>query len=334
MRPKNFLLSRFSLKNCIALLILNLLCACGPTNFEKLQKVEPSLYGKDDYQSFLALEYYDFSKRLRLSKDLQTSEFFAQKGLEISSGKTFIPENPIKWKSDKLQLEESVLTQKRLERVLFWPGLKEALPIQLAHLSYLYDCWVAKESQKIFREAEDTKCHSTYLKLISEIEDYIANSATKKQPVKIQTKVPEFVRFEIFFEEGSNNINDSATKEIFRILKYLNTVFENYNIYLIGNGDSAEKNLINETLASNRARAVKNYLTKNGILSSTISISSEGENFPDIITVDNSNLFFSRSVGVYVIRGEGDIPSYPMPLLQNLYYRQEVKDAREQRGFE
>lgn len=308
------------------------LFSCAPSDFEILSSKELSLRNQGNYESYLALEYLDFARRLNLADDKKSADYFAQKGVRIAIGEPFIPENPLAWKADKMQIEELILTQRRLEQLLDQGILIEKLPIQLAHLSYLYDCWVAKESQPLFRESEPTKCHSTYSTLINEIENY-AKKLNKKNPTKTINKDPEFTRFEVSFDERAYNINEKAGEELFRILKYLNTIRENYTIYLIGNGDSAAKTPDNQEIAMNRTKEVMNHLVKNGVPNISIKPNNEGENFPDIISLGSSYLFNNRTVGVYIIRAEGEIPSYPMPLLQNLLYRQQVKEAQAERGI-
>lgn len=312
--------------------LISLAFSCSQSNFEILNSQEYTLRNQGDYQSYLALEYLEFARRLKLAEDEKTAEYFSEKGLAISSGEQFIPENPLNWNSDQMQLEELTITQKRLEALLEWTELAQKLPIQLAHLSYLYDCWVSKESQADFRESGDTSCRYTYGALLKEIENY-ANNFNKKKSIKPIIKAPEFTRFEITFEEESFDLNDQANREIIRVIKYINSIRENYLVYLAGNGDNAAKSLKNTTLATNRIKAVKNYLAKNGIPEEVINLDNQGESYPDTISIDSNQFFNSRSVGLYVIRGEGKIPSYPMPLLQNLFYRQQIKDAQVERGF-
>ena len=72
---------------------LLLLCSCEKIIYQQiLANREQDLKSRGGYESYLSLEYLDFSRRLTMVKDLDASEYFAKKGLDIMSGKTFIAE--------------------------------------------------------------------------------------------------------------------------------------------------------------------------------------------------------------------------------------------------
>jgi outer membrane protein OmpA-like peptidoglycan-associated protein len=313
---------------------LTLLASCTPTSvlLNELATYERSLKTRGNYESFLALEYLVFARNLASIEDFDTSEYFAQKGLDLRNNRDVVPENPIKWEADPQQMEEMVLMQKRLELVLLVPHMKFHLPIQLAHLTYLYDCWITRESKAVFRADELAKCRTRFYKLMDEVEYYIDDLRRDKNP-KVEISAPEFEKFEIFFDLNSVKFNDKANKEMLDVLKYIGSLMGDYRILVIGNADRTGLKLYNQALAFKRAEVTRNYLIKSGIHADFVTARSAGESFPDIVTLDGVQKQLNRSVGIYILKGFGSFTSYPLPLVENIIYRNEIRKARETRGL-
>jgi len=312
---------------------LFLLCSCEKIIYQQvLANREQDLKSRGGYESYLSLEYLDFSRRLSVVNDLEASEYFAIKGLDIMSGKTFIAEDPIFWKADKSMIEEWILMQKKLEILLNNKNLIFQMPIQMAHLSYLYDCWASKESKDLFRADELGHCRVSFGKLIDEIEIYLEEMTKNKSP-DVKIVEPEFSRFEIIFDAENYLLNDKANKVMIEIVDYLNKFRGKFKILITANPDNAIKALYNQTLVKNRVDIVKNYLVKNGIDENSIEERIESEDFPDIIANDDIKNQINRSVGIYVLRGDSDFKPYPLPLLQNLLYKAQIEKARKERGL-
>lgn len=293
---------------------------------------EPTLRSQNTYDAYLALEYLTFARKLISVKDDKNADYFAKKGREAALGNGQTPENPLKWKADPVQMKEMILMQKRLEDVLNSPKIKFYLPIQTAHLTYLYDCWIARESKEIFRADELAQCRVRFTKLLGEIETYIDDLGKDKTP-RVEIKEPEFERVEILFDLAIFKLNEKANKDLVALLKHLKDLNGNYRLLLVGNADRMGQELYNETLAFDRAQTVKKYLLKNGVGEKLIETRSIGEDFPDIITKDGDPNQFNRSVGVYIMKGNGNFDNYPLPLLENITYRAEVEKARSDRGL-
>ncbi|MDX2082564.1 MAG: OmpA family protein [Rickettsiales bacterium] len=283
------------------------------------------------FNTYLALEYLDFSRNLAAGKNKKDAQYFLNKSSLIAQDKVIVPENPIDWKADPTQIEELVAMQKRLD-IISTPQLQNQLPIQLAHLTYLYDCWVAKESQPIFKANEIAKCRGRFYKLLEEIEFYVDK---QKEIAKPETKItePEFKRFEILFDLASYKFNDKANKDFLKILDHLMTLNGNYRLLLVGSADRTGKELLNKSLALKRVETVKNYLIKNGVTQDLIATRSFGEDFPDIITSKGAQEQGNRAVGIYVLKGANSFESFPLPLIENFVYREGVQKARRERGL-
>ncbi len=300
---------------------------------KRLIAMESNLRTKGGYSSYLALEYLSFARSLFAIGDKKNSDYFMQKGVRAANGEYLTPENPITWQADPAQVEEMLLMQKRLELVLDEPHITFYLPIQTAHLFYLYDCWISRESKAVFRADELAGCRTRFSKLLDEIENYIDDLHKDKEPVT-QIVEPEFESFRILFDFGFNQFSDKANKDLLEVLKYLKTLNANYRIMVVGNADRVGLEIANQHLAFNRAEVVRNYLIKNGVPQELVEIRSFGEDYPDLITKDGIQEQYNRSVGIYVIKNMRDFKYLPLPLIENEIYRKDIEKERKIRGLE
>ena len=320
------------MKKIYLLAIILFVTSCAPTAFERLLAREGELRSARQYDSYLALEYLEFSRNLRDAKEKKQSKYFANKGLNVADDKSVIPEDPQNWDADPKQLEELVLMQKRLELVLHTPRMKFFLPIQLSHLSFLYDCWVVRESKPVFRVSDLAKCKSRFYKLLEEIEFYIEESRRDSLP-KVMIVEPEFSSYEIYFDYNSYKLNNRATLKLKSALRHIKSLEKKYKILVVGNTDRSGKKLYNQGLAIKRAEIVKDHLVKSGIMEDFVELKSIGESFPDILTADHLKKKQNRRVGVYIMEGVGDFSTYPLPLIKNYIYKKEIEAARKKRGI-
>jgi len=315
------------------LIVITFTLSCSKkTDLQKLSELEFRLKSDQTYNSYLALEYLLLSRDLASIKDKEGSPHFSKKGLWVSAGKTVYPESPIRWRADPLQIEGMVLMQKRLEEVLRYPSIKYHLPIQSAHLTYLYDCWIYRESKEVFRGSDIAKCRITFSQLLDEIEEYIEDlGKDRNHEAKIVS--PTFHRYDVDFDFNSYQVNSGAVKKIIEVLGHIHELNGNYKILLMGNADRAGKKLYNESLAYKRANNVRRYLVKNGVDKALIELVSFGESFPDLITQDDVKLQYNRNVQIYIIEDYNDIMPLPLPLIKNEVYKNEINKARRKRGI-
>jgi len=338
----SFLADEFSILNQSVMMkfftfitLLIFLCfACNKVTYQNiLASQEAFLKSKGGYESYLALEYLSFSRRLNQVKDFETAEYFAKKGLDIVAGVPFVPENPLDWEADASRVEELVLMQKKLEILLNNKILVFKMPIQMAHLSYLYDCWSSKESKKIFMADELSYCRVSFGKLIDEIEIYLDDLLKDQSPI-VKIVEPEFSRYEILFDAESYLLNEKSTKDMVAIIDALSGRKGKFRIIVAANPDNSIKTSYNQSLIKNRIAVVKNYLVKNGVDENIIEEKIESEDFPDIVVNDDIKNQINRTVGIYVISGQADFKPYPLPLLQNLLYKAQIENARKERGLD
>lgn len=319
----------------IAIIPFFILASCASkTFFDQLSQKESDLKYKADFRSYLGLEYLDFARNLMSVGDEEVAEYFSNKGYNIINYGDIISENPIKWDADQAQIELMIMMQKRLEDLIVNSQLQRNIPIQLAHLTFLYDCWISRESKSIYIADELARCRVRFTKLLNEIEYYLTDLRRDKTQQVIIEK-PDFELFRILFDFNSYKLNDMSNKKLFDSIEFIKKINNNYRILLVGNADRSGNVLYNKSLSIKRINTVKNYLIKNGIPNDFIETKALGEEFPDILTVDGKKKQANRSVEIYVLIGKGQesFDKYPVPFIKNFVYQKEIKKVREDRGL-
>ncbi len=317
-------------KKFFQIITLIFITSCA-SNLHELAQVENGLKLDNFYSSYLALEYLEYSRSLGNAGNWHDSEYFAKKGLDASRGYFVVPESPIDWRGAPLEREDAIAAQKRLENISTYE-VKKILPIQMAHLTFLYDCWISKDSKPVFRSGELSKCKTRFYKLLDEIEVYVDDLHKDRRPKTIIIE-PDFERFEILFDLDVFKLNDKANKKLIEVIKYLFTLNGDYSLMLVGNTDRSGNKLYNENLALKRVEVIRNYLLQNGVAKDLIETRSFGEDFPDIITQKGVQQQSNRAVGIYILKGGGSFAPYPLPLIMNDVYKDEIVKARDARGL-
>ncbi len=313
---------------CLALLFFILSCK---SSLDDLTNHENKLKQERFYSSYLALEYLQLSRSLLQNESFNDSEHFAKKGLLAAVGLDPIPESPYRWSVGTDNFEDLVMAQKRYQEIATI-DLKNTLPIQMAHLTFLYDCWVANESKPAFRLQEMKKCKERYYKLVEEMEYFVENVGKKPPEAKILER--EIKRYLIVFDFDKYKITAIGRDRIALALEYIDKLDGDYKLVLVGNADSSGKRLYNERLSLKRAKAVEGLFRKNGVPEDVIELKIQGEEVPDVVTLDNARQRFNRTVEIYVVRGYDSVKDMPLPVLYNEAYRMEIELEKEKRGWE
>ena len=322
----------FGLKNGKKLFYISVICfatACV-NNLKELSHQENYLRSQNFYSSYLALEYLEYSRALAQNHDWKDSQYFAKKGLDVSKGYPVILESPHYWRAAMLEMEDLVTAQKRYEAVAL-DKIKHILPIQMAHLTFLYDCWVSNEAKSVLRLGEMARCKVRFYKLLEEVEYFVANM-NKTAP---QTTIDEMQvwRYLVFFDFDKYTINEKAQRQIIEILNAIDDMEGDYILLLAGHADRMGKNLYNEHLSLNRIKAVKNYLIANGVPRKVIETRSMGEDYPDIITKNQRQQQFNRTTEVYIIKGARSVKNMPLPLIKSMVFQREIEQIHRERGL-
>ena len=117
------------------------------------------------------------------------------------------------------------------------------------------------------------------------------------------------------------------------ILNYLKDLNGDYRILLVGRADRAGKELYNERIARERVLMTKEYLIKNGVPERVMQIRSVGEEDSLIITKNDRQNKYNRRVSIYVLKGQDDLSTIPLPIIENRVYKQEIIESKAKRAI-
>jgi outer membrane protein OmpA-like peptidoglycan-associated protein len=321
-------------KLLFTLLILLLQTACA-VNLKSLINKESQLRSRNDFNAYLAREYLQYSRKLANQYDWRDSDYFAKKGLRAANNHEVYPEVAQSWDINSSKIEEISIARNRLQ-LLLNEQVKYRFPIQLAHMSLLFDCWISAEG-KPWSIADLSRCKTRFLILTTEIEESMAKAQVEKKKMAnveiIEIKEPEFQKFEIYFDFNSYKFNSGANQEFFDLLDHLESLNGDFRILLAGNADRRGKTIYNASLARKRVLASKKMLIKNGVPADLIEIKSFGETKPKIVTKDNKRNRYNRVVSVYVLKGDDSISTIPLPLIDNYIYKKEIENMKKNKGL-
>ena len=307
-------------------------CTANLNNQNELAIKENELRFRVDYNSYLSLEYLQYSRNLAAQDMSNEADYFAIKGLRASNNYEIYPEVPENWNLNPAKVEEAVAARKTLE-LLTNPEIKQNLPIQLAHLMMLYDCWLSNE-QKDWNLSGLVKCKARFLKLADEIEDYMRNlKQTPKEVVASDEKEPDFRKFEIYFDSNNYKLNSDANQEFLELIEYLESLNGDFRILLSGNSDRKGGKIYNDVLSRKRVLVVKDLLIKNGVPNDLIEMGSTGENNSEIITKDGKQNKYNRLVKIYILKGNDSLAAIPLPLIDNYIYKKEIENLKKNKGL-
>lgn len=301
-------------------------------NLQDLASREPELKARQTFNGYLALEYLQYSRDLANKYNWRDSDYFSRKGIKAARNQPIFPEVPEEWDLDNSQIEQATLGREKLIKLLYNPKATQALPIQLAHLHLLYDCWISREKEP-WQLADMARCKILFFRLEDEINKYLEEQKPKKEIKIIEIKEPEFTRFDIYFDLDLYKFNNKADKTFTELFKHLESLNGDYKILVVGSADRLGKKLYNDALARKRAVAVKTRLIKNGVPEDLIEIKSLGADSPQILTKEDDQNKNNRVVGVYVLKGKDNLSEIPLPLIDNYIYKQEILKTRKQRGI-
>ncbi|MDA7705395.1 OmpA family protein [Rickettsiales bacterium] len=289
---------------------------------ENLLKQEPQIKAVKNYNSFLSLEYANYAKYLHKIKEGESANNFAQKSLDAFRGAYLSPEIPQNWNFPINKIDEAIFAGKRLQNINNFET-KIELPIQLAHLILLYDCWISGKASKFNQFIANSDCKNRFYLLLDEIEEY--KSKIKEQ--KIENKILDLTEFTLYFDFNSYQLNSDARIELKETLEFLNNYDDIYSILLIGSADSSGKKLYNKYLSTQRVKIVQNYLFKNGVPKNAIYKTSFGEEKPKMITDNKIQEKNNRYVKIYISRGE-NINKIPLPIIEQNIYFNKITEAK------
>ncbi len=312
----------------IFLLIFQTSCV---NNLQDLASREQELKARETLNGYMALEYLQYSRDLANKYNWRDSDYFSRKGIKAAHNQNIFPEVPEEWDLDDSQIEEATLAREKLIKLFYNPKATQTLPIQLAHLHLLYDCWISREKEP-WQLADMARCKILFFRLDDEINKYLEDQKPTKEIKIIEIKEPKFTRFDIYFDLDLYNFNNKADKTFTELFQHLESLNGDYRILVVGSADRLGKKLYNDALARKRAVAVQTRLVKNGVPEDLIETKSLGADSPEILTKEDDQNKSNRVVGVYILKGKDSLSKIPLPLIDNYIYKQEILKTRKQRG--
>lgn len=259
------------------------------------------------FNDFLLKEYLFYAKTKDERDEKDLANYYFAKADQIIKGVTPYPSFPYNIKSVN-EVRKITIGYEKLLKILNGDLLVKA-PAHTANLFFAYESWIAPKMLDIDNSLEEREREAIFFTMLNKIEDRLNNSFEKEDEIKIVKKT-------IFFPFNSYRIDDRASAELVKLLRYLHETDGKYYLILAGSTDRSGKRIYNEILARKRAVATKMLLQKNGVSGDLIKITSLGESFPSIITYDNQKSKINRRVDIYVIpQDKEEFLLLPIPIL-------------------
>ncbi len=313
----------------LPILVLLSFASCT-NNLKKLTKSEGEIKSRQNLNGYLALEYLEYSRSLADQHNQKDANYFANKGIKAAKNQEIFPEVPEDWKVDNSQIGEANLAREKLTRLFYDQQARQNIPIQLAHLHLLYDCWVSSTKKQ---STDMNQCKILFFKLEDEINKYLVEQKLLSEAKIVEIQPPEFTRFDIYFDLGLHKFNSEADRSFVKLLNHLESLNGDYKILVVGNADRMGKKLSNDVLARDRALMVKTRLIKNGVPENLIELKSFSSDNPQIITSQGDKNRSNRSVEVYILKGKDNLSEIPLPLIEQYIYKKEILETKKKRGL-
>ncbi|MFT7086717.1 MAG: outer membrane protein OmpA-like peptidoglycan-associated protein [Rickettsiales bacterium] len=313
----------------ISLLFLQVSCT---NTLQDLASREGELKSRHTLNSYLALEYLQYSRDLDNKHHWLDTSYFSSKGIRASRNQKIFPEAPEDWQLGDSQIEQATLARTKLIKLFNNTKARQTLAPQLAHLQILYDCWISREKDP-WQLADTANCKILFFRLENEIIKHLKEKDPKQEVKIIEITPPEFTKFDIYFDFNLYKFNSKADSEFGKLFKILKELNGDYKILIVGHADRKGKKLYNDALARKRSLMVEGRLIRNGVPKNLIEIKSLGEKGSEILTKNNVRNKNNRIVSVYILKGRDDLSAIPLPLIDNYIYKQEILKIKKQRGI-
>jgi len=105
----------------------------------------------------------------------------------------------------------------------------------------------------------------------------------------------------ILFAKDQSNIQSNGEAQLKQIAASLKKRFNGTDIAVFGNTDATGSTAHNQQLGAERAKSVRNWLIKNGILADDITVQSKGESSPVASNATEKGKTLNRSVEIVAL---------------------------------
>lgn len=290
----------------ILLFIIILLITASCTRLGRLSRLEDKLAMSNDFNDILALKYLRYADVLKRNYDYTSSRYFAGLGLDAYNRK----------KDFSLVLDDT---------------MKDLKPETLADIYFLFNCWLYFETNNK-NLGEATICKDSFVKLTNLLEKN-RNIALQNKIVTAEDEKTKFLTSEeelyfvdfaknksidIFFDYDNYKLNPDALVKISSVLKYINTLKNDYRITVVGHADRIGRAIYNNTIARRRANTVYNILLKNGVPRDFITVHSVSSSVPKVITRQTDKNQLNRRVEIIINTDYKDLDVNPQPFKKTI----------------
>ena len=276
------------------------------TRLGRLSRLEDELAMSNDFNDILALKYLKYADVLKRNYDYTSSRYFAGLGLDAYNRK----------KDFSLVLDDT---------------MQDLKPETLADLYFLFNCWLYFETNNK-NLGEATICKDSFVKLTNLLErnknialqNKIVTAEDEKTKFLTSEEELYFVDFaknksiDIFFDYDNYKLNPDALVKISSVLKYINTLENDYRITVVGHADRIGRAIYNNTIARRRANTVYNILLKNGVPRDFITVQSVSSSVPKVITRQTDKNQLNRRVEIIINTDYKDLDVNPQPFKKTI----------------
>ncbi len=274
------------------------LAGCGENSLRSLRSVElPS----DPYYRELARLYLTLAEEQEMAYDWESSEYFANKGLEASYGHDVPRANPADWDIPPAE-QGDIGRANELFDQLITPATRQKTPLFAAQAQVYFDCWLEEAEESWKKSPRERTCKEAFFDALGAVQQF--DYYYKKDP-SLKNLLPKELApvistsYLVFFGWNQVSLDDEA-------MKIVNTVVRDFKehgkaeVVLNGHADGSGTEEQNLVVSESRAETVKMALIEAGIPAKLIKIFAFGESDPKVKTTDGAKEKTNRRVEVFL----------------------------------
>lgn len=286
----------------------------------KVRQIEPR---GGEFRDYLAREYRGLALfEADAMYDLDSSDYFADKGLSVYRGNDEIPAVPQIWNVDDRYMKDLTVGREMLTTT-FDNGARTIAPERAAIAQAKYDCWVEQMSEGYsapWQAGDIADCRQAFFNAMDNLHAAIAAAQAKEKLVVVLPPKPEPIvtpepaasyvpvgeTTTVYFDFDQADITPDAQIRIDKLVARLNGG-ENIALTVEGYADRAGPKDYNRKLSEKRAVAVRDELLRRGLDVQDVekmNIKAEGETDPAVETPDGVRHPLNRRAKITAYRLE------------------------------
>ena len=247
------------------------------------------------FNEFLRQEYLGRAEAELAEYDYRSADIHALKALAAAGGESVMPQDPASW-----PMGEDMATELSAARALLLQALddggREAAPADAAHAQAMFDCWVEEQSEG--HQPDDIQaCREGFWNSLAKVQEAIMPEP-EMAPAAAMPPEPPARDYLVFFDFDKTAIRADSASILDRVVIAISELGAD-SVTLTGYTDLAGPYDYNLILSEERATAVRNFLTSEGV-TADLTTSGEGENDPRVPTADGVSEQENRRVEIRI----------------------------------